>query len=117
MLDSVDRLLPAGDCWKIGLVVAELIRNASRHGLRDQPGQILVQITPAAGELLCLVRDNGSPPRDPSSGRGQRVVREIVADLGGRVEWSFSSDGCVALARFPDRTAVSADIEVGGGDY
>ncbi|WP_180143763.1 sensor histidine kinase [Sphingomonas sp. R-74633] len=100
-LDAADIDLPADRCWRIGLVVAELIRNAARHGLRDRSGRIAVHVTEYAGRLMCLVRDTGQPRANSTPGRGQRLIRSLVADLGGSVEWSFAPDGASALVQLP----------------
>jgi two-component sensor histidine kinase len=102
-LDAADVVLPADRCWRIGLVIAELIRNAARHGLKDRSGQISVQVAEYAGHLMCLVRDTGRAPTVGVPGRGQRLVLSLVNDLGGSVEWSFSCDGARALVQLPLR--------------
>jgi two-component sensor histidine kinase len=100
-LKTVDAIIPGERCWQIGLIVAELIRNAARHGLRGQAGQISVHITGCSDNLTCLVEDTGRASATVSPGRGQRLVRALVADLGGSVQWSFRSDGSFALLQFP----------------
>jgi len=100
-LDTAEILLPVDRCWRLGLVVAELIRNAARHGRFDAKGRISVHIADHAGELRCLVRDTGTPSANAVPGRGQRLVRALIADLGGMVEWSYTAEGCLALVRVP----------------
>lgn len=106
VLDAADIVIPADRCWRIGLVIAELIRNAARHGLKGRSGQISVHVAEHAGQLMCLVRDTGRPASGGSPGRGQRLVLSLVNDLGGEVEWSFAHDGARALVRLPLREAV-----------
>lgn len=74
ILDAADIVLPADRCWRIGLVTAELIRNAARHGLKGRSGQISVHVAEHAGQLICLVRDTGRPTGGGLPGRGQRLV-------------------------------------------
>lgn len=101
VLDAADVFLPADRCWRIGLVVAELIRNAARHGLKGRSGRISVHVAEHSGQLICLVRDTGRPTTTGPGGRGQRLVLSLVNDLGGTVEWSFALDGARALVRLP----------------
>ena len=102
LLKTDDILLSADRCWRIGLVIAELVRNAMRHGLSGSPGSIEVRVTGNRGRVTCLVSDSGgaAPGRSPP-GRGQRLVRTLVADMGGAVRWSFTPRGSFALARVP----------------
>ena len=115
LLDAADVFLPADRCWRIGLVIAELIRNAARHGLRDRSGQISVRVAKQAGQLICLVRDTGRPGIAGPAGRGQRLILSLVDDLGGCVDWSFAADGARALVQLPlydtTRLMEATDIE------
>jgi two-component sensor histidine kinase len=101
VLDATDVVLPADRCWRIGLVIAELIRNAARHGLKGRSGRISVHLAVDAGQLICLVRDTGRPTVAAIPGRGQRLVLSLVDDLGGCVEWTFAPDGARTLVRLP----------------
>jgi two-component sensor histidine kinase len=101
VLDADDITLPADRCWRIGLVLAELIRNAARHGLKGRSGQISVHVAEHGGQLMCLVRDTGRPAPAGTPGRGQRLILSLVNDLGGSVEWSFAPDGARALVQLP----------------
>jgi two-component sensor histidine kinase len=102
ILRTDDVVLPADRCWRVGLVVAELIRNAARHGLGGGGGLILVRFTQHLGEVTCLVCDTGrASAKKTSSGRGQKLIRSLVADLDGAVEWSFTPQGGIARMQFP----------------
>jgi two-component sensor histidine kinase len=110
-LDTIDVVLPAERCWRIGLVVAELIRNAARHGLHGKEGRISVQFVELAGLLTCLVGNTSRPPVDMKPGRGLRLIRSLVADLGGSVEWSFTSDGNFALVQLGPINRITDEID------
>jgi two-component sensor histidine kinase len=88
-------------CWRIGLIVAELVRNAARHGLAGREGEITVQLVGMGEQILCWVGDNGGVAAQPRPGRGSRLVRALVAELGGSVEWRFSEMGCTARVELP----------------
>jgi two-component sensor histidine kinase len=94
--------LPAHKCWRIGLIVAELVRNAARHGLSGGTGLILVRVMADSGQVSCVVCDNGCAPTKSSPGLGQNLVRRLAAELGGSVEWHFTEHGGTARADFPD---------------
>jgi two-component sensor histidine kinase len=105
LLVEVDDIwLDARRCWRVGLIVAELVRNAARHGLPQGSGCIMVTIADTAEGFSCAVRDNGrSESANPSPGRGQRLVRILAAELGGAVDWSFTPTGCLAVLEVPAR--------------
>jgi len=107
LLDAADVLLAADECWRIGLIVAELIRNAARHGLQAGAGGISVRMLEGSGEIVCVVRDTGRKRGDGRPGQGQRVIRSLVADFGGTVEWSFTTNGCSAIVRLPGSIAIA----------
>jgi two-component sensor histidine kinase len=93
--------LEAGRCWRAGLMIAELVRNASRHGLRGGPGEIRVDVTAARGEVVCCVRDNGRALAGAGGGgRGRRLVETLAVELDGEVAWAFSAAGCCARVTF-----------------
>ena len=99
-LKTEDIMMPAEKCWRIGLVVAELVRNAARHGLKGKGGRIVIEIARRGGHVTCLVSDNGAAGGG-SPGRGQRLVRSLVADLGGEMHWFFEPEGALAYFRLP----------------
>ncbi|WP_157220409.1 ATP-binding protein [Flavisphingomonas formosensis] len=114
-LHTADILLPASRCWRLGLIVAELIRNAARHGRFDSTGRIMVHIADHAGEVRCLVRDTGTARAKAEPGRGQGLIRALVAELEGMVEWSFTAEGCLVLVRIPAKDDERArDLIVAG---
>lgn len=98
---SADEIwLDANRCWRVGLIVAELIRNAAKHGFSGGPGAILVEIARTAGHISCQVCDDGRGASAAAAGRGRRLVQALAAELGGTVDWSFTPSGCRARLEF-----------------
>ena len=87
-------------CWRVGLIVAELIRNAARHGFSGGAGAIWVEICEGSGHVSCRVRNDGCGKPTPAVGRGRRLVQALAADLGGSVDWRFTSGGCCVHLKF-----------------
>ncbi|MBU1374909.1 MAG: sensor histidine kinase [Alphaproteobacteria bacterium] len=106
-VDTDEIWLPADRAWRIGLTVAELIRNAARHGLRGRAGSIGVKVAQAGDDVVCAVCDDGSCVADTTPGRGVAVARALADDLGGSIEWLFTSRGCLARLRIPAAARVS----------
>lgn len=98
---SEDIWMATERAWRIGLVVAELVRNAHRHGLVGRSGAIVVRTGERSGIVTCLVADSGSGKPDAAPGRGSRLVRSLVEELGGHVDWHFSSRGTLACLNVP----------------
>ncbi|MER8683365.1 sensor histidine kinase [Mesorhizobium sp. M0991] len=93
--------LDAARCWRVGLIVSELVRNASRHGLKDHQGSIRVTLSKGGSSVSCVVRDDGCAGSDLPEGSGGRLIRALTAELGGTVEWRFTQRGSVAGVCFP----------------
>ena len=88
-----DVWLEAERCWRIGLILAELVRNAARHGLRGGAGSISIRIRARRGVISCLVCDDGRVCGEPRAGRGRDLVQSLAAELGGAVDWRFTPVG------------------------
>jgi two-component sensor histidine kinase len=92
--------LEAHPCWRVGMIVSELITNAARHGLRNRAGGIIVELAARDGAVECQVTDNGDWV-NPKPGRGTQITRALALELGGQIEWEFGPCGTTALLRFP----------------
>jgi two-component sensor histidine kinase len=100
-VDADEIWLEAGRSWRVGLIVAELVRNAARHGLGRGPGAIRVSIGQACGWVSCRVSDNGAAAGEARPGRGRRLVEILAAELGGSVDWWFTPAGCYVRLEIP----------------
>jgi two-component system, sensor histidine kinase PdtaS len=94
----------------MGLVINELLTNALKYAFPgDRPGTVRVTFERQGDEFLLTIADNGvgmafdGEPR--GSGLGQRLVRSMVAQLGGTfaIEPDSAAGGTVATVRFPSR--------------
>jgi len=93
--------LPARRCWRVALIVAELITNAVQHGFKASGGMIVVEVRQAGGEVVCVVADNGSCTANPSLSRGCRIIERLARELSGDVRWFFGPRGVTATLAFP----------------
>jgi len=94
-------LLESGRCWRLGMIVSELITNAARHAFAGGPGRIRVELSHAGEIVRCTVRDDGSAPAQVRPGRGLRIVEELTKGLNGRFERKFEPAGTAAIVSFP----------------
>jgi two-component sensor histidine kinase len=97
--DDID--LAPERCWRVGLIVSELITNAVRHGFKGGGGMIAIDVRLVGVEVVCQVADNGGSAPNPAPSRGRRVVGRLAQDLGGDVSWRFGAQGVTAILSFP----------------
>lgn len=101
---SIDRAVP------FGLLLNEALTNAYRHAFPSRDGALLVSLsrTPA-GEVLLEVVDDGIgfdvAERERADTLGLRLLRRLVAQLGGSLEIDASRGTTVRVA-IPDPSGV-----------
>jgi two-component sensor histidine kinase len=85
---SADALpLESERCWRLALAIYELVTNAVRHACFDgRDGEIKIRLMRAGSWVNCHVSDNGSGAGRIKLGRGLRIVGDLVASLGGRID-------------------------------
>ena len=93
--------LQSDRCWRLGLIVYELITNAARHAFANGSGQVRVELWRARKFVECSVTDDGSAPADVQRGRGLTIVHELVEDLDGRIYQKFGHTGSRSILTFP----------------
>jgi two-component sensor histidine kinase len=103
LLFSADDLRLEGErCWKLGLIVSELLTNVARHArLDDRHPEAKVKLLLAGNVVRCAVSDNGSASDLIVRGRGLTIVGELASSLGGRVHASSAAEGSSFLLTFP----------------
>ena len=93
--------LPSDQCWRLGMIVYELVSNAARHAFHGAEGYIKVDLRFAGSLVECRVSDNGTSSRPVKFGHGLSIVQGLVRLLDGRLEQSFGSRGSKSLVIFP----------------
>ena len=103
VLFSADDLRLEGErCWKLGLIVSELLANVARHAQFDsRHPELQVKLKLAGNVVKCGVSDNGSVAEPVRRGRGLTIVGELADSLGGRVHTSCAAEGSSFLLTFP----------------
>jgi two-component sensor histidine kinase len=106
---AIGVLFSAGDlrlegerCWKLGLIVCELLTNVARHAQFDaRHPELRVELTLSGNLVKCKVSDNGSAPEPVRRGRGLTIIGELANSLGGRVDMPCAAEGYSFLLTFP----------------
>ncbi|WP_375787005.1 sensor histidine kinase [Bradyrhizobium sp. Pha-3] len=88
-------------CWRLGMIVSELITNSYRHAFGDEGGTIRVELKRCGHLAECRVTDDGSSSDIVRSGHGLNIVRQLARTLDGEIDLRFGYDGAVALVTFP----------------
>ncbi|HEX4407142.1 MAG TPA: sensor histidine kinase [Xanthobacteraceae bacterium] len=88
-------------CWRLGLIVSELITNAARHAFKHSGGVIRVEIVPLSSYIKCRVVDNGNADAVARPGRGLRIIHALTDSLGGTFDQHFGLQGTTATLTFP----------------
>jgi two-component sensor histidine kinase len=103
VLFSADNLRLEGErCWKLGLIVSELLTNVARHAQFDaRYPELRVELMLAGNVVKCRVADNGSASEPIQRGRGLAIIGELASSLGGRVHTSSAVEGSSFLLAFP----------------
>jgi two-component sensor histidine kinase len=102
LLSADDLRLEGERCWKVGLIVSELLTNVARHAQFDVAHpELRVELMLAGNLVKCRVSDNGSAPEPVRRGRGLAIIDDLASSLGGRVHTSCVADGYSFLLTFP----------------
>jgi two-component sensor histidine kinase len=102
LFSAVDLQLDGERCWKVGLIVSELLTNVGRHAKFDgRHPELRVELTLLGNVVKCRVSDNGFAPEPVRRGRGLTIISELAASLGGRIHTSCADEGYSFLLTFP----------------
>ncbi|HSV22751.1 MAG TPA: sensor histidine kinase [Xanthobacteraceae bacterium] len=93
--------LSADRCWRLGMIVFELINNAARHAFPGREGEIRVELLRVGAFAKCSVTDNGSAAPTVRPGRGLKIIDELSKSLGGRCIQKFEPRGSWSILAFP----------------
>jgi len=99
-------MLPADRCWRVALIIAELVNNAVRHAFDEGGGRILVEVESLGPTIQCRVSDDGRPAScTPPRGWGRSIVESLTQELAGQIEWLFEPSGTRVVLRIPSDPA------------
>jgi two-component sensor histidine kinase len=90
-------------CWRLGLIVSELITNAVRHAFDECGGMIRVELRPSRSFVECRVTDNGTSEPNIYPGHGLKIVAALARSLGGTIEQRSGPRGTTSILVFGKR--------------
>jgi two-component sensor histidine kinase len=89
-------------CWKLGMIVSELITNSMRHAFDGRSGTIRVELTESGSFAQCCVMDNGSSRGCHAPGEGLKIVEALAKELNGEIAHRFGPEGARSMVIFPN---------------
>lgn len=97
--------LDSEQCWRLGIIVCELVTNAGRHAFAKRSGRITVEAWRSSSAVHCCVSDDGGGAQRKTHGLGLRIVVALLRDLDGRLEERSGAEGSTFTISFPDEAA------------
>jgi two-component sensor histidine kinase len=94
---SIERSVP------FGLILNELLVNAMKHGIGDNPGTIQVQLTRINGLCRLFVGDTGGGfiPSEENESMGLELVNTLCEQLDGKIYIDSDASGTRVQMEFP----------------
>jgi two-component sensor histidine kinase len=89
-------------CWKLGMIVSELITNSMRHAFDGCSGTIRIELTESGSFAQCCVMDNGSSRGCHAPGEGLKIVKALAKELNGEIAHRFGPEGARSVVIFPN---------------
>jgi two-component sensor histidine kinase len=96
--------LPGEHCWRLGMILYELITNAARHAFERGGGEIRVAVWLDDTFVKCSVQDDGAAAPACQPGRGLQIVDALGNALGGRFKQTFGAGGSNSFLLFPHKS-------------
>ena len=94
--------LPAVRCELLGLVIAELVTNCTKHAFPNRDdGLVRVKLLRRGSSWVCTVSDNGEVPGPVARGAGTNIIDQLMQLLGGSFARSSGRRGTSAIVVFP----------------
>jgi two-component sensor histidine kinase len=88
-------------CWKLGIIVSELITNCVRHAFEGRGGKIRIELNSVGPYVQCCVIDNGSSQSSGLPGQGLKIITALARELDGEIVHRFGAEGAVSVLMFP----------------
>jgi two-component sensor histidine kinase len=99
-------------CWRLGMILYELVTDASKHAFGGNRGWIRVELIEHAADIECRIEDSGSCIT-PQIRRdtGLSMVHELTREMGGALQQTFGLSGSVSTIILP-RVSID-DVQLG----
>ncbi len=100
-LDLAPVLMPTDRAVNVGLILTELVINASKYAYGGAPGPILIALEQHRNKIRLIVADRGGGKTGTRVGFGSRMMNAVVARLSGTIEPSDNMPGLRVIMTAP----------------
>jgi light-regulated signal transduction histidine kinase (bacteriophytochrome) len=94
-------LIPTDRAVNLGLVMTELVINATKYAYEGAPGRIAITLEQHGHRLRLIVADEGVGKAGEGSGFGSRMMKAMVARLDGTLDYVDNDPGLRAILTAP----------------
>ena len=102
MVSTTNVPLQSERCWRLGLIVNELLTNAARHACSSRrEGRIRIELTHEDSIVHCAVSDDVSEMTGERPVRGLSTANDLANSLSGRIGHWFDDKGDSFVVTFP----------------
>ena len=100
-LDLAPVLIPSDRAVNVGLVMTELVINATKYAYDGAPGPIAIGLEQHRNRLRLIVADEGRGKTGTNTGFGSRMMGAMVQRLDGEIEQVDNRPGLRAILTAP----------------
>lgn len=93
--------LEASRAITVGLVLTELIINAQKYAYDGAPGPIAVKLEEVGPDFRLTVEDAGKGGHKVGEGFGSMMIRSLVGQLGGQLDYRDAAPGLKVVLKAP----------------
>jgi two-component sensor histidine kinase len=100
-LDLAPVLMPTDRAVNVGLILTELVINASKYAYGGQPGPILIALEQYRNQIRLIVADKGVGQTGTRVGFGSRMMNAVVGRLSGSIAQQDNMPGLRVIMTAP----------------
>lgn len=90
-------LIPTDRAVTVGLVLTELVINANKYAYGGAAGPIEITLEDMGPKFRLIVADQGRGKHEPSQGFGSRMMKAMVGQLNGELDYQDNRPGVRAV--------------------
>ena len=100
-VDLAPVLMSADRSIHVGLILTELVINASKYAYGGDEGPISIAVEQHGGRIRLVVADSGNGAVKPGKGFGSSMIELLTAGLDGELEFASNHPGLRAIVILP----------------
>ena len=104
-LDLAPALMPTDRAVNLGLILTELVINASKYAYGGAPGPISIVLEQHRNRIRLIVADQGRGKSSTNQGFGSRMMDAMIGGLSGTLDYVDNRPGLRAVVTVPIEAA------------